>query len=88
MTTPREEADIAEAIAMAEKQREVAQGQLSLHDSTLQLGELYVTLKEMGVDKENILDLIRLPFMFAAVPTAPGKAAAAIADIDKVDRSN
>lgn len=61
---------------------------ITLYDSALGLGDLYVELKNKGVDKEYILDIIRLPMMFASMPEQPEKVTAALADIDKVDRSN
>lgn len=85
MTTRNPE--IEEAIAAVEAGSREPRD-LSLQQSIMQMGELYVTLKAMGVDKENILDLIRIPFMFASVPNKPEMVAETLADIDKVDRSN
>ena len=87
MTTPKEEQSIAEAILEAQKRAE-EERPITLYDSTVQLAELYVRLKNMGVDKEHILDLIRIPMMFATLPDKPEQVTATLADIDAVDRSN
>jgi hypothetical protein len=55
----------------------VNDGGISLFDSITQVGQKYVELKAMGVDKENIMDVIRLPFMYATSPNAKGIAAIA-----------
>lgn len=86
--TPREEADITAAIEAAQRPNVAGAPGISLADSVEEMGRLYVMLKEMGVDKEYILDLIRIPFMFAAAPDKPEMVADTLADIDSVDRSN
>ena len=85
--TPREEQNIAEAIAAAQVANE-ASSQTSLWASAIQMGELYVALKNMGVREEDILDLIRIPFMFAAAPNKPEMVTQAVGDIDAKKRGN
>lgn len=80
MTTPREEADINAAIADAQKEHQ--KRGTSLYDSAITMAELYVEIKEMGVREEDILDLIRIPFMFAAVPNKPEMVTESLGDID------
>ena len=58
---------------------EQQQGGVTLHDSIIDMGALYMELRTMGVDPENILDLIRIVFMFAG-PSDPMKVAGMVAD--------
>jgi hypothetical protein len=86
--TPREERNIADAIAAADAEAAEAAKGVSLWESVITMGKLYVELKDMGVDKENILDLIRIPFMFAAVPDKPEMVTSTLADIDAKRKDN
>lgn len=70
MKTP----DVEEAIHAVHQSNK---GQ-SLWTSISEMGDMYMLLKNKGVDKENILDLIRIPFMFASMPENPEKVADAI----------
>ena len=54
----------------------VNDGGISLYDSVIQQAELFVRVKNIGVPEEYILDLMRMPFMYA---TSPDKAPAALA---------
>lgn len=88
MTTPREVRDIDEAIATADRDNTAAKpGGISLYASVVSMGELYIVLKNMGVDKDNILDLMRIVFMFAG-PSDPQMVAAAVADSGPKEQEN
>lgn len=88
MNTPREESNIADAIAAADAQAQQADRGVTLWESAMNMAELYVTIKNMGVREEDILDLIRIPFMFAAVPNKPEMVTEALGDIDQKRKDN